>query len=85
MDNIAELLQEAASLMAIGMAMVFLFLTLLIFVVRLMSRLAPQEQPPQFNTKPEPNTQSVSADQVDPRVIAVISAAIHKHRSAATQ
>ena len=86
MDNIKELLLEAASLMAIGMAMVFLFLTILVYVVRLMSRLVPTEEP-LTPTRPK-NSKKIaradSSDIVDPKVVAAISAAVHRHRSTVT-
>ncbi|CAM2842217.1 oxaloacetate decarboxylase subunit gamma [Vibrio rarus] len=85
MDNIPALLSEAASIMAIGMAMVFLFLTLLVFVVRLMSKLLPIEQPAQTHSQNiKKPTQAKSTDQVDPKIVAAISAAIQRHRSVAT-
>jgi oxaloacetate decarboxylase gamma subunit len=83
MDNIKELLLEAASLMAIGMAMVFLFLTILVFVVRLMSKLVPTDEP-LATTRPKNSKKIIRADSndaVDPKVVAAISVAIHQHRS----
>ncbi|CAM4068468.1 MULTISPECIES: oxaloacetate decarboxylase subunit gamma [Vibrio] len=87
MDNITGLLSEAASIMAIGMAMVFLFLTLLVFVVRLMSKLLPTEQPT-APVRPKNTKQVKTADstaQNDPKIVAAISAAVHRHRSTVAQ
>ncbi|PML03453.1 oxaloacetate decarboxylase subunit gamma [Vibrio breoganii] len=87
MDNISGLLSEAASIMAIGMAMVFLFLTLLVFVVRLMSKLLPAEQPvaPVSPQNLKQVTQAESTHRVEPKIVAAISAAVHRHRSAVAQ
>ncbi|OBT17319.1 oxaloacetate decarboxylase subunit gamma [Vibrio sp. UCD-FRSSP16_10] len=87
MDNISGLLSEAASIMAIGMAMVFLFLTLLVFVVRLMSKLLPTEQPlvPVSPKNTKQVAQAKSSVQNDPKIVAAISAAVHRHRSAVAQ
>lgn len=86
MDNIKELLLEAASLMVIGMTMVFLFLTILVYVVRLMSKLVPTEEPI-APARPK-NSKNIAradlSDNVDPKVIAAISAAVHRHRSTVT-
>ena len=80
MTNIGSLLVDAAALMITGMAVVFIFLTMLVYLVRLMSKLVPEEvlEPiasPKINT----NIQSTSS-AVSPQVVAAISAAIHKHR-----
>ncbi len=45
MTHIRSLLLDAATLMFTGMAVVFLFLTLLVYLVQFMSRLIPQEVP----------------------------------------
>lgn len=87
MDNIVEVLQEAASIMVLGMTMVFIFLTLLVFVVKTMSRLvglAPVE-PQTKQIKSQKVSNAPSADNVDPNVVAAISVAVHKYRTAASQ
>ncbi len=45
MTNIGSLLVDAATLMLTGMAVVFIFLTILVYLVRLMSKLVPEEVP----------------------------------------
>ncbi|MCF9378625.1 oxaloacetate decarboxylase subunit gamma, partial [Vibrio parahaemolyticus] len=45
MTHIGSLLLDAATLMVTGMAVVFLFLTLLVYLVQFMSRVIPQEVP----------------------------------------
>lgn len=80
MDNIGSLLVDAASLMVTGMSVVFIFLTILVFLVRLMSKLVPEEVPePIISTNPNHNVQPSST--VSPRVIAAISAAVHQYRA----
>ncbi len=84
MDKIGSLLFDAATLMFTGMAFVFLFLTLLVYLVILMAKVIPQEQPvappiPVKNAKPE----QASVEGTNPQVIAAISAAVHKYRSSA--
>ncbi|WP_372747251.1 OadG family protein [Litorivivens sp.] len=68
-----SLLAGGLELMVFGMGTVFVFLTVLVLVTATMSRLvqhfSPEQAPP--NTpSPEPS----------PETLAVISAAIHKHR-----
>ena len=81
MTNIGSLLVDAATLMLTGMAVVFIFLTILVYLVRLMSKLVPEEVPaPIAAPKKNTNVQS-SSSAVSPQVVAAISAAIHKHRA----
>lgn len=79
MTDIGSLLGEAATLMLTGMSVVFAFLTILIYLVRLMSKLLPSELAP----KQVLAIQKVkNSDQttVQPQIIAAISAAIKLHR-----
>ena len=81
MTNIGSLLVDAATLMLTGMAVVFIFLTILVYLVRLMSKLVPEEVPaPIAAPKKNTNVQSTSS-AVSPHIVAAISAAIHKHRA----
>ncbi|PJC85962.1 oxaloacetate decarboxylase subunit gamma [Vibrio sp. HA2012] len=80
MIDIGSLLGDAATLMVTGMAFVFIFLTILVYVVRLMSRILPEEVPLQIQT-PARNSNTQSASAVNPKIVAAISAAVHKHRS----
>lgn len=76
--NSGELLAEGLSLMFMGMGTVFVFLAILVVVTSLMSSLIQKHAPdkPAAPNKPGP-TRPVN-DQI---LLAVISAAIHKHRS----
>jgi oxaloacetate decarboxylase (Na+ extruding) subunit gamma len=76
----ADLLSEATNLMVLGMGTVFVFLTVLVFVTSLMSTLvnriaplAPVAIPPSSKDR-EP----VASEET---LLAVITAAIHAHRS----
>ncbi len=85
MTNIGSLLVDAAALMVTGMGFVFLFLTLLVYLVRLMSKLIPQEVPQPINIPKQNKKIPVASSGVSPQVVAAISAAVHQHRIAATK
>jgi len=76
-NTIESLLWQASAIMFTGMMVVFLFLTALVYLVRLMSRFISQESRPENEHQPHhfPNT------DVEPQVIAVISAAINRYRT----
>ena len=76
MMPISELLLEAGLLMLVGMAVVFVFLTLLIFATKLLSKFAGQEELPQ--TLPAHPTSGEQA--VPEHVVAAISAAVHQYK-----
>ncbi|WP_117233743.1 oxaloacetate decarboxylase subunit gamma [Vibrio maerlii] len=81
MTNIGSLLGDAATLMITGMAVVFIFLTILVYLVRLMSKLVPQEVP-ELNAAPKTITKNQSpSPAVSPQVVAAISAAVHQYRA----
>ncbi|MDU0355652.1 OadG family transporter subunit [Paraglaciecola aquimarina] len=82
--DVAHALAEAANLLFVGMAVVFLFLTMLIGAVNLiawLNRLFPEETinpgtgPQSFSQSPATNSQNVS-----PKVVAAITTAIREHR-----
>lgn len=76
------LISEGLSLMVVGMGAVFVFLTLLVFTTNLMSRLVARLAPP-----PAAAPVRIAPDVLAPppkedkQLLAVITAAIHKHRS----
>jgi oxaloacetate decarboxylase gamma subunit len=80
MTDIGSLMWEAAILMITGMSVVFVFLTTLVYIVRLMSKLVPEELPAQPHTNTQRST-SISTN-VKPEVVAAISAAVQQYRSA---
>lgn len=73
-----ELISEGLNLMLLGMGTVFVFLTILVFVTTFMSSLVQKYAP----VEPAEVKSSGPVSQVeDQKLIAVISAAIHAHRS----
>jgi len=77
-----ELLQDGLALMALGMGVVFVFLTLLVISVILMSKLIGRFQPVPVPVEagrksPPPPAASTEKDEI----MAVISAAVHRYRS----
>ena len=81
MTDIGSLMREAAVLMVTGMSVVFVFLTVLVYIVRLMSKLVPEELPPQARTITQRKT-FTDTTGVKPEVVAAISAAVQQYRSA---
>lgn len=59
MTNIGSLLGDAAVLMLTGMVVVFVFLTILVYLVRLLSKLVPEEAP-------QPSIAPVQAKKFNP-------------------
>ncbi|GAB2641713.1 oxaloacetate decarboxylase subunit gamma [Vibrio panuliri] len=84
MDNIGSQLFDAATLMLTGMSVVFIFLTILVYLVRLMSRLVPEEVPEPIST-PFQSKPVQSSAAVSPKVVAAISAAVHQYRTSAAK
>lgn len=76
--SVNQMLQQAAELMAIGMATVFVFLTLLVIIIQLMSLSVRRLFPSKKNS---PTTvELVESDAISPKVVAAITAAVHQHR-----
>lgn len=78
-----DLLAEGVNLMLIGMGAVFFFLVLLIFTTTLMSSLVTR-----FLPEPEPESPLITNPQAnrpapvsDKPLLAVIAAAVHRHRT----
>ncbi|KID54752.1 oxaloacetate decarboxylase [Pseudoalteromonas luteoviolacea] len=76
--EISELLAQAANLMLTGMIGVFLFLSILIFAVKGLSKLAATEQEPQQPANKK-SSKAVSTG-VPPAHVAAISAAVSQFR-----
>jgi oxaloacetate decarboxylase gamma subunit len=87
MTNIGSQLVDAATLMLTGMLVVFVFLSILIVLVQLLSKFAPQEEvvsaPVKRTTPTKANNQNSS--DVDPKTVAAISAAVHKYRASSAK
>jgi len=76
-----ELLQDGLALMALGMGFVFVFLTVLVISVTLMSKLIGRFQPaPVATGSAKAAAKPAVADGQDAETIAVISAAVHRYR-----
>lgn len=75
---VADMLTDAAELMAIGMLTVFIFLSLLVLIVQLMTLSVRRF----FPTKKVSSStvEVVESDMVSPRIVAAITAAVHQHR-----
>ncbi|USD65688.1 oxaloacetate decarboxylase subunit gamma [Vibrio sp. SCSIO 43136] len=85
MTNIGSQLGDAAAMMLTGMVVVFVFLTILVFLVRLMSSLVPADAPVENKPLARPAQNTKNNTTVAPQVVAAISAAVHQHRAAAAK
>lgn len=78
----SDLLTQAIELMFLGMGIVFLFLTILVFATGYMSKLvlrfAPDEKPVEARRTQSSGQTSASNDE---QLLAVLSAAVAKYRS----
>lgn len=75
-----DLLSEGLTLMALGMGFVFVFLTLLVLTTSLMSWLIRRYFPqPQARAQPRADAET-SSPMEDATLMAVIGAAVHRHR-----
>ncbi len=78
-----EIFMQGVELMLFGMSAVVLFLTMLVLATSVMSRLMTRYLP-QAAPAPKPARPRLPAPDpaaLNPEVLAVISAAIHRHRS----
>jgi len=78
MADLESLLWEAATIMLTGMFVVFIFLSILIFLVQLLAKVAPVDALPAAQ-KPQPSVAS-HHNEVQPDVIAAISSAVYQYR-----
>ena len=85
MTDIGSLLEQAATLMITGMAVVFLFLTILVYLVRFMSSIVPEEIPEPIVAPLQNSKVQHSSSTVSPQVVAAISAAVHKYQTSNTK
>jgi oxaloacetate decarboxylase gamma subunit len=74
-----DLINEGLILMVFGMGFVFVFLTLLVFITGLMSRLVERFIPEPQPVVPAARAPVMASD--DGQLVAVISAAIRQYRS----
>lgn len=81
MADVTQLLAQAANIMAIGMIIVFCFLTFLIVCVNVMSKVISKyfpDAPAPAKSKPAPPSAATS-----PAVLAAVAAAVQQHRNQA--
>ena len=72
-----EMMSSGIELMFAGMGIVFLFLTMLVVAINIMSALVQR-----FFPDTHPHTEAVPVSSgMDKSIIAAISAAVHQHRS----
>lgn len=78
-----DIVAQGLELMLYGMGTVVLFLALLVLATTgmsgLITRYFPQPEPPSVTAR-ERGAGKAAAPQLDPGVVAVITAAIHQHR-----
>lgn len=74
-----QLLADAATLMLLGMGTVFVFLTLLVYLTALMSALVTRFVP--VAAEPQTPATAPAPASDDATLLAIITAAIHAHRS----
>ena len=76
----AEMMSSGIELMFAGMGIVFLFLTMLVVAINMMSSLLQRFFPDAPTSQVAVATTSVSSG-IDKSIIAAITAAVHQHRS----
>ncbi|WP_250657642.1 OadG family protein [Alkalimarinus coralli] len=76
-----SLMSQAFELMAVGMGFVFVFLIVLIGATTIMSKLAMKLEPPAPEVPLAPAQPQPATPMNDPRLMAIISAAVAKYRS----
>ncbi|MCW8107660.1 OadG family protein [Alteromonas ponticola] len=82
-ETVSTLLVEAASLLAIGMVFVFLFLALLIAAINLIAafcRKFPGNFPAESSSVPLTKPLATPSRKIDDTTLAVIGAAVHQYR-----
>ncbi|KLV04940.1 oxaloacetate decarboxylase subunit gamma [Photobacterium aquae] len=80
MADLGSVLWEAATIMVTGMVVVFLFLSILIYLVQLLARIAPKDAPA-APARSHPAPVLPSHNGVRPEIVAAIGAAVHQYRS----
>lgn len=75
-----SLVAQGLELMAFGMGTVFAFLTILVFITSLMSKLVTKFTPEEVAV-PAPAAPALQTQGVDPQLLKVLSAAVKEHRA----
>ena len=77
----SELMSEGVTLMMLGMGFVFSFLVVLIFATTAMSKVVVKFFPEPEPVIPAPVAPAQTGNGVDPKLLAVLKAAVQEHRS----
>jgi len=80
MVEITQLLAEAGSMLAVGMGVVFTFLTVLVFCIQGMSAIVNRYFPEPIVDEPRVAKPAATA-QADNAVVAAVTAAVHAYRT----
>lgn len=75
-----SLVSQGLELMIFGMGVVFVFLTMLVFVTGFMSALI-NKIAPEVEAAPAPAAPAAPSAGVDPQLLKVLSAAVKEHRA----
>ena len=75
-----EIITQGLTLMALGMGVVFIFLALLVITTQVMSAIIDRYFPEPLKANSPSASQPAAPDSVDSRTLAIIRAAIRKHR-----
>lgn len=76
-----DLFSNAAEIMLVGMGAVLAFLLLLIAAMMLMAKVIPHPEPTTSRQSATAQGSTTTGDNVSPKVVAAISAAVHSYRS----
>jgi oxaloacetate decarboxylase gamma subunit len=79
--SIGELVVSGVQLMFIGMGIVYMFLALLVWVIGMTSKLLHRYSPEPPAHLPSPATPQGAGTEGDAELVAVIAAAIRRHRN----
>lgn len=80
MDSIAQQLSDALMIMALGMALVFVFLSMLILGISLVAWKFGPQKPPMTSNDGGSSMPELSP-AIEPKLVATITAAIHQYRA----
>ncbi|WP_028774695.1 OadG family protein [Shewanella waksmanii] len=81
MNAISQQIVDALGIMLLGMGLVFLFLSMLILAIKLVAwKFAPETQ---VSSQPQPAATDSQNNNIDPKIVAAITAAIHQYRAKA--
>ncbi len=80
MEELSSVFMEAGVLMAVGMAFVFGFLSLLIIAINLLASFSSRYPDPVPSVKQPQQTASSNTGEISPNIIAAISSAVAHYR-----